>query len=220
MAMWVTDSTAQEWTRFRGPNGTGITESTDFPAQWDEASYLWKIELPGTGHSSPVVWNDRLFLLSANPEDATRYVLCYDVADGNQIWQRDYASGVHAIHTRSSFASCTPAVDQDHVYVGWSTRESTTLLALDHDGKEVWKLDLGPWVGLHGFGASPIVHDDMVILHNSQQADQLEPDQVPGQSFMLALDRRDGSLRWQTPRVSRHVCYSVPFIYEPEGGSS
>ena len=67
---------AQEWTRFRGPNGTGVSDAKSIPATWTDADYRWKIKLPGKGHGSPVVWGDRLFLLSADPHNATRYVIC------------------------------------------------------------------------------------------------------------------------------------------------
>ena len=74
-------SQAQEWTRFRGPNGTGESETTTIPASWTDSDLNWKVELPGVGHSSPVLWGDKIFLLSADPKDATRYVLCLDAAE-------------------------------------------------------------------------------------------------------------------------------------------
>jgi outer membrane protein assembly factor BamB len=214
----VANLSGQEWTRFRGPNGTGISDSMSIPVQWAEGETNWNVALPGTGHSSPVVWGDRVFLLSANPEDATRFVLCYSAIDGKQLWLREYKSSAHHIHTRSSFASCTPAVDRDHVYVGWSTPDATTLMALDHDGEQVWSVDLGRWVGQHGFGASPMLYDEMVILHNSQQANKLDPGEQPGDSFMMAFDRKSGQEIWRTPLESVNVCYSVPFIFEPNDG--
>lgn len=208
---------SQEWTRFRGPNGTGVSHAETIPTSWAAEDYNWQIELPGEGHASPVLWGDRLFILSADPETATRYALCYDANDGSQVWQQDFESAAHSIHDRSSFASSTPAVDEERVYFGWSTPDETTLIALDHDGKQVWRKNLGRWVSQHGFGTSPIVYNDMLILHNSQQASQLPADAKPGESRMLAFNRRTGDLIWQTPLISRNVCYSVPFIYQPDG---
>ncbi len=92
------------------------------------------------------------------------------------------------------------------------------LKAFDHDGNEVWSLGLGTWSGVHGFGTSPIVYKEMVILHISQQADKLDEGQKPGQSLMLAFDRRSGKELWRTPLVTDRVCYSVPFVYEPDNG--
>ncbi len=215
----TTSVSAQEWARFRGPNGTGFSQAKTIPTTWTEEDYNWKVELPGgSGHSSPVVWGDKVFLLSADPNDATRYMLCYDAKTGKQLWQRKYQSTPHHLHVRSSFASSTPAVDADHVYIGWSTPEVTTLKAFDHDGSEAWSLDLGPWVSQHGFGASPILFDDLVILHNSQQSNQLKEGVKPGVSAMMAFNRRTGKEVWRTPLVSANVCYSVPFLYEPAEG--
>src|SRR5262245_12879641 len=83
---------AQEWTRFRGPNGTGVSEATTIPVKWSDADFNWKVEIPGIGHSSPVVWGDKIFLLSADPTTAARHVLCYSTKDGQKVWQKDFAS--------------------------------------------------------------------------------------------------------------------------------
>jgi len=210
---------SQEWARFRGPNGTGRSEAKTIPTTWTEKDYNWNVKLPGgSGHSSPVVWGDKVFLLSADPDTATRYMLCYDAESGKQLWQREYKSTAHHLHLRSSFASSTPAADADHVYIGWSTPEETTLKAFDHEGSEVWSRDLGRWVSQHGFGTSPILFDDLVILHNSQQSNQLKAGEEPGKSAMMAFDRRTGQDVWQTPLVSANVCYSVPFLHKPADG--
>jgi outer membrane protein assembly factor BamB len=211
-------TSAQEWTRFRGPNGMGLSPATNLPAKWTEADYHWKTALPGQGHSSPVLWGDKIFLMSADAATATRYVLCLSAADGRELWRRQYESQTHRIHSRNTFGSCTPAVDGERVYVAWSTPDRLTLLALDHDGQDVWNLDLGPVVSEHGFGMSPMLYQDMVILSNSQQAEELEPGQQPGKSSMLAFEAKTGKLRWNQPRVSSRVCFSTPCIYQPAGG--
>jgi outer membrane protein assembly factor BamB len=210
---------AQEWTRFRGPNGTGeASGGKGIPAQFTAADYNWRTKLPGIGHSSPVVWGDKIFLMSADPDTATRYVLCIGAADGKILWQRDFSSEPHHLHTRSSFASCTPAVDEERVYVAWSTPAKTSFMAFTHGGETVWDLDLGTWQSQHGFGASPIVYQDLVILFNSQQANQLKEGEKPGQSFMMAFDKKSGKEIWRRERVSVNVCYSVPCIMQGDSG--
>lgn len=215
---FVAPGSAQEWTRFRGPNGTGISDATTIPTEWTDSDYNWNTELPGIGHSSPVIWGQRVFLLSADPENATRYALCYDTESGKQLWKKTFPSDTHTLHDRSSYASSTPTVDEERVYFGWSTPKETTLIAFDHDGNEVWRKDLGRWVSQHGFGTSPIIFNDMLILHNSQQASQLKAGDKPGDSRMMAFDRRNGRVLWETPLVSKNVCYSVPFIHNPAPG--
>ena len=109
-------------------------------------------------------------------------------------------------------------MDDERVYIAWSTPSETTLLALDHEGRDVWRIDLGRWVSQHGFGTSPIIYKDLIILNNSQQANQLKPGVEPGKSFMMAFNRKTGKEVWRTPRKSVNVCYSVPCIYTPKGG--
>src|SRR6188472_3012363 len=90
LSLIVSMASGQEWTRFRGPNGTGESETTSIPASWTDKDLNWKIELPGQGHSSPVLWGKKLFILSADPKTATRYVLCIDSTNGKELWRRDY----------------------------------------------------------------------------------------------------------------------------------
>ena len=189
----VSLSTAQEWTRFRGPNGTGESECKTIPAEWKEQDILWKASIPGIGHSSPVVWGDKVFVLSANPDDATRYCLCYSVSDGKQLWKVEHKSTPHHLHPRSSFASSTPTVDNERVYFAWSTPDDTTLLALDHNGKEVWRKNLGTWVSQHGFGTSPILYQDLVIVNNAQDDKETESNPHPGKSLHDGPEPQDGS---------------------------
>ena len=186
---------AQQWTRFRGPNGTGLGQAENLPAQWSDSDYNWQIQLPGIGHGSPVLWGEKIFLLSADPDTATRYVLCYSASDGKPLWQREFPSQTHHLHNRNTYASSTPVVDEHRVYVAWSDPERVTLMALDHGGRVAWDLDLGSWTSQHGFGSSPIRFEDLVILSNSQQAEQLEPGQEPGQTSIIAVDAATGELR-------------------------
>ncbi len=214
----IDTGSAQEWTRFRGPNGSGLGTAQSLPAKWTEGDYNWRIRLPGIGHSSPVLWGDRIFLLSADPDSATRYVLCYSAADGSQLWQREFPSQPHHLHDRNTFASSTPVVDAERVYVAWSDPQRVTLMALDHDGRDAWDLDLGTWTSQHGFGTSPIRFEDLVILNNSQQAENLAPGQTAGQTCLMAFDAKTGEERWRNPRKTVRVCYSTPCIHQLPGG--
>ncbi len=199
---------AQEWSRFRGPNGAGVAGQINIPLQFTEKDYLWKIALPGPGHSSPVLWGDRIFLTCCDPQTATRIILCLSAADGGTLWKREYESKSFRQHGDNSFAASSPAADADQVYVCWHVPESYVLVVLDHSGKEVWKADLGPFKSIHGSGGSPIVCGDMVILAN---------DQEDGPSFVIALDRKTGRVRWKLDRKSQFAAYSTPCIYQPAG---
>src|SRR5262245_54826805 len=197
---------AQEWTRFRGPNGSGLSTATTMPTRFNENALNWKIRLPGKGHSSPVLWGKRIFLTAGDEKTGKRIVLCVD-ADGKTRWTREFVGTPHRKHEDNSFASATPAVDERHVYVCWGTPKDYLVLALDHDGNEKWRADLGPFQAGHGFGASPIVEDGLVIVPNEQD----------GKSALVAIDRLTGDVRWKMPRKSRSS-YSTPCVFQPKGG--
>ncbi len=191
---------AQEWTRFRGPNGTGEVEDSTLPAKFTEADFNWKIELPGIGHSSPVLWGNRLYVSGTKNNGEVRILLCLNATDGSTYWTKEFPGSVQKIHKQSSFASSTAAVDKENVYFAVATADRYNVFALTHEGKEVWQVDLGPFVSQHGFGTSPIVYKDMVVINNDQ-------DQA---SFLVALDRATGAIRWKVPRKTAVVAYSTP----------
>ena len=213
------------WARFRGPNGAGISGATTVPVTWNENDYNWKVKLPGTGHGSPVVWGNRIFLTCGDSHTARRMVLCLDVADGHVLWRRDYPSRTYRQHRHNSYATATPAVDAHGVVVTWSTPEEVVLLALDLEGNELWRRGLGPFVGPHGSGTSPIIVGDLVVLANDQEDPKLlarllgrkEPTDEPGKSFLVAVDRKTGQPRWQVPRRTTLASYSTPCLRRSDG---
>ena len=218
-AAWsFSPANAQEWTRFRGPNGQGESETSTIPASWTEKDLNWKVELPGIGHSSPVLWGEKIFLLSADPKTAARYLLCISAADGKTIWQKEYPGIPHHLHANSSYASCTPAVEADRLYVAWSDPEFTRFMALDHSGKEIWTLNLGPWVSQHGFGTSPMIYEDLVVMNCSQEASKQKGSPDPKESYVLAVEKDTGKIRWRTDRKINSASFSVPAVRQSEDG--
>ena len=219
LGLFVGNAAAQEWTRFRGPNGTGVSEAKTVPGSWTDKDYNWVAKLPGIGHSSPVIWKDKIFLLSADPKSAMRHVLCLNTADGAVQWQKDYPGVAHHLHTRSSFASCTPCCDDKQVYFAWSDPEHTYFKAFDHEGNEKWSLDLGPWVSQHGFGQSPMIYNDLVIITCSQENSKRAGDPEPRESFIVAVEKATGKLRWRKECKIDTASYSVPTIRKNEAGA-
>ena len=195
---------SQHWPRFRGPNGSGVSTGM-LPTKWNEKDYRWQINLPGLGHSSPIVWGDRLFVTSANGA-GTLDVLCLDTASGNKVWGREFAAGPVGGHKDNNLASSTPAADAKRVYIAWGTAKEVALVALTHDGKDAWRRDLGPYRAGHGFAASPIVHDGTVILACEQE----------GKDCLTAVDATTGKDRWRAPRKSRSN-YATPCIFQRKG---
>jgi outer membrane protein assembly factor BamB len=220
IALLVGDVTsrAQEWTRFRGPNGTGIGHAA-VPSKISEADLQWKVELPGTGHSSPVLWGDRIFLTSTGDKSGGLSVFALDANNGRLIWRRDFSLTPFPRHQFNSYASSTPAVDADRVYVSWNEPEHYMLAALDHQGKTIWQRDLGPFVSQHGCGISPIIYRDKIILGNEQDDVKLVKEHPrSGESFIVAVNAKTGQTVWKTPRQSAVVAYSTPCIYERKDG--
>lgn len=200
---------AQEWSRFRGPNGSGESEAQGIPVQWTEKDYRWKVELPGAGYSSPVLWADRLIVTSAMDNDATLVVQCLEAATGKTIWRRAFASRTHDKHQFNGYASSTPAVDAQRVYFCYANPRKYTVAAVElADGRDAWSRDLGPFRSEHGFGSSPLLYGGMLIVANEQD----------GPSSVVALDAATGQDRWTCARRTEKAAFSTPCVFEPEGG--
>jgi outer membrane protein assembly factor BamB len=210
---------AQEWTRFRGPNGSGQSEAKTIPEKWTDTDLNWKRELPGAGNGSPVLWGDLLFLMSGDPETSERFLLCLAADSGQIVWRKNFPSKTHKLHQKSSYGSSTPAVDAEFVYFAWSDPDHTWLRAFRHDGTPVWTIDLGPWLSMHGFGTSPMLYEDLVIVSASQESPSNNADDAkPQESYVAAVERTTGKLRWKTPREVGTASYSVPCLYQPAEG--
>ena len=197
------------WTRFRGPNGSGVAAG-NYRSNLSDKDVAWKVELPGKGHASPVVWKDRIYTTSADADEGKRYVLCLSAADGSVLWKKEYDFSKFRQHADNSFASATPAVDELGLYVPWVTPEAYVLFALDHDGKERWQADLGPTKSQHGQGASPMLVDDAVVFVSDQEG---------GKSAAFAFDRRTGVQHWKIDRpTSDKAAMSTPVMFTPKPG--
>ena len=210
---------AQEWTRFRGPNGTGISHAKTIPTKLTDAELNWKVELPGVGHSSPVLWGERVFVTTTGDKAGGFRAVCVDARDGKLLWKHDFALTPFPRHKFNSYASSTPTVDAERVYVTWNEPEHYQMAALDHAGKLVWQRDFGPYVSQHGCGPSPILYRGMVILGNEQDDEKFVKGATrSGTSFVLAVDAKTGATVWQTPRRSAVVSYATPCVFEPKHG--
>ncbi len=195
----------EDWPRFRGPNGAGVSP-WKFPTRWEEKDYAWQVELPGRGHSSPVIVGSRLFLTAGEEQSGRRGVLCLDADTGRMLWQRWFPAQTHRKHRLNTFASATPTADRKRVYVAWATPQHYWVRALSHQGEVLWERDLGPYQSGHGHGVSPIVYRNLLIVPNEQN----------GPSRLVALDCATGRQVWSLPRESK-TTYSTPCVYHPPG---
>jgi len=193
----------EAWSRFRGPNGSGVSISTRLPAELGpDKNVIWKTALP-FGHSSPALTRDRIFLTAARGDRLV--TICLDRHTGKILWDREAPRPrTEKLDSRNGPAGPTPATDGSNVYVFFA---DFGLLSYDMDGRERWRLPLGPFNNLYGMGASPVLVGDTVVLACDQNTD----------SFIIAVAQRDGRVRWKTPRPEAHSGHSTPILYTPAG---
>jgi outer membrane protein assembly factor BamB len=208
----ASNAAGQEWTRFRGPNGTGISTSKGIPVTWTEQDFRWRVSVVGTSHSQPVTWGDKLFLTTAIDAGNERALLCLQKEDGKELWAKKYALPTHRPANRNaSFANGSPVVDAQRVIACFVSRDHFWVRAFDHAGKDLWSRDLGPFESQHGHGASPIIYDNTVIVTNDQD----------GESFVIALDLKTGEPLWKSPRKPspEYTAYGTPCILTESGAA-
>lgn len=203
---------AREWNRFRGPDGQGISDAKSLPATFQEEQLAWKVELPGKGPSSPVFWKDKLYL-TVSGDAGARGVVCLDAATGKEQWVRNYTFETYRHHKHNDYASSSPCVDDQGVYITWTDAEKREVLSLDHQGKDRWRVDLGRYFVNHGSGGSPIVVGDIVIVVNDVELEE------KGHRFLVGLNREDGSEVWRTElKIGGKAGFYTPAVFTPEKG--
>jgi len=195
----------EEWSQFRGPNGTGVSATTGLPETFGPAkNVIWKTALPA-GHSSPVLTKDRIFVTAFDKEKLL--VICLDRASGKILWQKEVPrTQTGRLQNVNGPASPSPVTDGSNVYVFF---QDYGMLSYDVNGKLRWKVPLGPFNMFYGFGASPILVDDKVIL----PVDQDSPS-----SYLIAIDKNSGHVRWKVERPVVISGYSTPIVYQPKQG--
>ena len=209
----ITTAVADDWSQFRGPNGTGVSGATGLPVEFGpNKNVIWKTALP-PGHSSPVLTKNRIFVTAHSEikknekQNYKLLVICLDRQTGKLLWQREVPrSHVGRLQLVNGPASPSPVTDGSNVYVFF---QEFGLVSYDAAGKERWKFPLGPFNMFYGFGASPILVDDKVIL----PVDQDSPS-----SYLIAVDKNSGRLRWKVDRPVVISGYSTPIIYQPKQG--
>jgi outer membrane protein assembly factor BamB len=187
-------ATAGDWSQFRGPGGSGVSDETGLPTTWGpNENVRWKAELPGRSVASPVVFGNKVYISAASgPKMDRLHALCLDADTGKVLWHRQFAAtGSTACHPKSSMAAPTPCVNTDGVYFLFATAD---LAAFDHEGNLRWYRSLAtdyPDISNQiGMAASPILWKDFVIV----------PMDTTGESFLAAVDTRYGLNVWKTER--------------------
>jgi outer membrane protein assembly factor BamB len=200
---------AENWPRFRGPDGSGVSAEKGIPVKWEPGDVAWTTELPGEGHAAPIIWEKSVFVTSATAQTGfIRELYKLDAVSGEILWTRGIGFGPDHKHLKNSFASSTPATDGQRVYVAFSDTERFFLSAYDFDGNLVWRRSLGPLESQHGLGASPIVYENLVIMCNMQD----------GPSSIMAFDAETGATAWSSLQAARETSYATPIVIRSAGG--
>jgi outer membrane protein assembly factor BamB len=200
---------AENWPCWRGLRLDGTSSERNVPVHWSAASnVVWKSELPGIGHASPVVWSDRVFTVTSIAEKQARDLLCIDRASGRLLWQKTVVnSPLERKHSLNSHASSTPATDGKLVYVAFLDRNEMVVASYDFTGNQKWLVRPGGFSSMHGFCSSPILYKDLVIVNGDHDGD----------GYIVALRNSTGEIAWKIERPNKMRSYCAPLIREMAG---
>jgi outer membrane protein assembly factor BamB len=200
---------AEDWPGWRGPRGDGTSAETGLPIRWSATENVaWKVPVPGNGHSSPIVWGDRVFVTTCLPQDQARQLLCLDRRDGKLMWQRTVlTSKLERKHRLNSYASSTPVTDGKHIWVTFLQEPDLVVACYDFDGSLVWCRSPGRFFSMHGFCSSPVLYKNLLIVNGDQDAE----------AYLVALDKNTGAERWRADRPNRTRSYCAPLLVEAAG---
>jgi outer membrane protein assembly factor BamB len=195
-----------DWPWWRGPFLDGRSRDRQVVTKWTATeNVVWKAQVPGRGHSSPIVVGDRVFLTTADEEAKKQLILGFRRKSGELLWSTVAHEGEFLPkHPKNSHASATPASDGERVYCVFLNREALYVVATDFDGRIVWQTRVGGFKSQHGYGCSPVLHKGLVIVNG---------DSLKG-CFIAALHRDSGKIAWQVdrPTTGRNGSYATPIV--------
>ena len=189
----VPTQAGETWPGWRGPHGDGKVPEEKPPLKWDATTgVLWKTPVPGRGHSSPTVYGKRIFLATADEAGETQSVLAFDRETGKRLWEKVlFTHGLDAkAHKRNTQASCSIACDGEKVFALFMNAGAIHLVALNPDGTELWRKEVGKFTSHWGYSASPILHGPSILV---------AADHVDG-GFITAVSRTTGEILWTQER--------------------
>jgi outer membrane protein assembly factor BamB len=211
---------AGNWPAFRGPKFQGVSGETGVPLKWSATENVaWKTEIPGESWSSPIVWNDRVFLTTTTDAGAGCHVIALDRKSGAILWNKQVFEQVtRRKEGRNTYATPTPATDGERVYACFG---DGSFAALTFDGTLVWTNRDYSFYSQHGLGSSPILHDGLLVMARDGSSDGDDKGlgwQKPwDRSFVLALDARTGKQAWKTARGPSRISHGTPTLADVDG---
>ena len=209
LAVLAHTSIAEDWPQWRGPRNDGRSTESAFPTAWSKTdNVVWRTELPGEGHASPVVFGGRLFTVAATPDTGERVLICLDRTTGKKLWQQTVVKApAEHVHKENSHASSTPACDGERVFCTFLDGKEVVVAAYSLDGKPLWQKRPGNFTSVHGFCSTPIPYKDKVIVNCDHDGD----------GYIVALARTDGRELWRIVRPNHTRSYCTPLIRTAAG---
>jgi outer membrane protein assembly factor BamB len=214
----MTCTSRGDWPGLRGPDGLGRAAG-NLPATWSDTDYAWRYSLGSRDVGSIAIAAGRAHLLAFDPKSSALSLHAIALDGGSLIWKKSFPIGNYPMHIRNSYAASTPTIADDRIFITYADDDHTWLRCLTLAGDEVWSRDFGPWQSDHGFATSPAVIGSMVVVYDSQQADELPAGKSPSHERMIAVDSQTGDDRWITPLKATRTCYGVSASYKADDGS-
>lgn len=205
------------WGQWRGPNFNGSTDAGSLPTNWSKTENVaWSADMPGPSAASPIVWDDHVFISSANPETDSLHALCYDRNSGKLLWQHQVGK-VYRRDDRSDYASCSPATNGEVVVFFYG---NGLMFAYDFEGNELWNRNIEKEFGKLAFGwtpsTSPLIFDGRLILQILQRdVPAWGHGEAENESYLLGLDPKTGEKLWRSLRVNKATAESMEAFTTP-----
>lgn len=210
--LWSIPESRQQWSQFRGPNGSGVASQFKPPLKITADRPVWKTALP-PGKSSPVLWDSRIFLTGV--EGGRLVTLALDAGCGKVEWKQLAPEvPLESVHAANSVAASTPCADESSLFVYFG---SYGLLCYSHDGRELWRKPLPAPQSMYGVSTSPILYEGSLFLVLDDDANL--PESQLSRSKVIALDKATGVPLWETPRPYNRGAWATPMIWEHEGAT-
>jgi outer membrane protein assembly factor BamB len=215
MGLCAAVASAENWPRFRGATGQGVSAEKGLPTKWSATENVaWKVEIPGQGWSSPIVWGERVFVTTATDGGISCRVLCLDREDGKVLWNKEvFQQSLKRKETRNSYATPTPCTDGRLVYAVFG---GGSIAALDFAGNIVWINRDVQFYSQHGLGVSPILYEDLLIIPfdgSQEEGDKRVGWKIPwDKAVILALDKKTGKEKWRGKRGLSRIAHVTPNV--------
>lgn len=195
---------AENWPGWRGPRHDGSIADSKLPLKWSSTeNVLWKAPIAGIAHSSPIVWDDRIFVTTCTTDDLSRRLICLNRETGSQLWDKVVAvSPIEKMHRDNTPASATPVTDGSHVYTAFQVDQKIHVAAFTTDGILAWERMAGNFESRHGFCTSLVLDGNKLFVSGLQDGED---------SFLSAVDKSTGDTIWKTARNEKIRSFSSPF---------